>query len=64
MTSLISRAWTPVVVEQMATNFADQMTLAWPNWAKIFFNNKGVACSCGLWCVSGHRQCRSACAAA
>ena len=29
--------------EQMATNFADPMTLAWPNWAKIFFNNKGVA---------------------
>ena len=29
--------------EQTATNFADQMTLAWPNWAKIFFNNKGVA---------------------
>jgi hypothetical protein len=27
----------------MATNFADPMTLAWPNWAKIFFNNKGVA---------------------
>src|SRR5277367_5021342 len=29
--------------EQMATNFADPMTAAWPNWAKIFFNNKGVA---------------------
>jgi hypothetical protein len=29
--------------ERMATNFADPMTLAWPNWAKIFFNNKGVA---------------------
>jgi hypothetical protein len=29
--------------EQMATHFADPMTLAWPNWAKIFFNNKGVA---------------------
>jgi hypothetical protein len=29
--------------EQMATNFADPMTLAWPNWAKVFFNNKGVA---------------------
>lgn len=29
--------------EQMATNVADQMTLAWPNWAKVFFNNKGVA---------------------
>jgi Domain of unknown function (DUF5078) len=28
--------------EQMATNFADPMTAAWPNWAKIFFNNKGV----------------------
>jgi hypothetical protein len=27
----------------MATHIADQMTLAWPNWAKIFFNNKGVA---------------------
>jgi hypothetical protein len=29
--------------EIMATNVADPMTLAWPNWAKIFFNNKGVA---------------------
>jgi Domain of unknown function (DUF5078) len=29
--------------EQMVTNFVDPMTLAWPNWAKIFFNNKGVA---------------------
>jgi Domain of unknown function (DUF5078) len=29
--------------EQMATNFADPITASWPNWAKIFFNNKGVA---------------------
>jgi Domain of unknown function (DUF5078) len=29
--------------EQMVTNFADPMTAAWPNWAKIFFNNTGVA---------------------
>jgi Domain of unknown function (DUF5078) len=29
--------------ENMATNVADPMTLAWPNWAKIFFNNTGVA---------------------
>jgi hypothetical protein len=29
--------------EQMATIFADPMTAAWPNWAKIFCNNKGVA---------------------
>jgi hypothetical protein len=29
--------------EQMATNFADPMTWSWHNWAKIFFNNKGVA---------------------
>jgi hypothetical protein len=29
--------------EQMATNFADPMTKTWPNWAKIFCNNKGVA---------------------
>jgi hypothetical protein len=28
--------------EQMVTNFADPITAAWPNWAKIFFNNKGV----------------------
>lgn len=28
--------------EDLATNFADPMTLAWPNHAKIFFNNKGV----------------------
>jgi hypothetical protein len=27
----------------MATNFADPMTASWPNWAKVFFNNKGVA---------------------
>jgi hypothetical protein len=27
----------------MVTNFADPITAAWPNWAKIFFNNKGVA---------------------
>ena len=29
--------------EEMVTNFADPMTALWPNWAKIFFNNKGVA---------------------
>jgi hypothetical protein len=29
--------------EQMVTNFADPITATWPNWAKIFFNNKGVA---------------------
>jgi hypothetical protein len=29
--------------EQMATNVADPMTWSWHNWAKIFFNNKGVA---------------------
>jgi hypothetical protein len=29
--------------EQMATNFADPMTWSWHNWAKIFFNNKGIA---------------------
>jgi hypothetical protein len=29
--------------EQMVTHFGDPMTKAWPNWAKIFFNNKGVA---------------------
>jgi hypothetical protein len=29
--------------EQMATNFADPVTASWPNWAKVFFNNKGVA---------------------
>jgi Domain of unknown function (DUF5078) len=29
--------------EQMATNFADPMTASWPNWAKVFWNNKGVA---------------------
>jgi Domain of unknown function (DUF5078) len=29
--------------EQIVTNFADSTTAAWPNWAKIFFNNKGVA---------------------
>jgi hypothetical protein len=29
--------------EQMVTNFADPMTASWHNWAKIFFNNKGIA---------------------
>lgn len=29
--------------EEMATNLADPLTLAWPNHAKLFFNNKGVA---------------------
>ena len=29
--------------EEMATNVADPLTLAWPNHAKLFFNNKGVA---------------------
>ena len=29
--------------EEMATHFADPMTASWPNWAKVFFNNKGVA---------------------
>ncbi|MBS9535749.1 DUF5078 domain-containing protein [Mycobacterium sp. M1] len=28
--------------EELATNFADPVTLSWPNHAKIFFNNKGV----------------------
>jgi hypothetical protein len=28
----------------IATNvFYEQLTFAWPNWAKLFFNNKGVA---------------------
>jgi hypothetical protein len=29
--------------EELVTNFADPLTVAWPNHAKIFFNNKGVA---------------------
>lgn len=28
--------------EELATNFADPLTVSWPNHAKIFFNNKGV----------------------
>lgn len=28
--------------EELATNFADPVTVSWPNHAKIFFNNKGV----------------------
>ena len=28
--------------EELATNFADDLTVSWPNHAKIFFNNKGV----------------------
>jgi hypothetical protein len=29
--------------EELATNFADPLTTAWPNHQKVFFNNKGVA---------------------
>ena len=29
--------------EEVATNLAEPLTLAWPNHAKLFFNNKGVA---------------------
>jgi hypothetical protein len=29
--------------EELITNFADPLTAAWPNHAKLFFNNKGVA---------------------
>jgi hypothetical protein len=29
--------------EELATNFADPLTVAWPNHEKLFFNNKGVA---------------------
>lgn len=30
--------------EEMATNiYVEPLTFQWPNWAKIFFNNKGVA---------------------
>jgi hypothetical protein len=29
--------------EELVTHFADPLTVAWPNHAKLFFNNKGVA---------------------
>lgn len=30
--------------EEIATNiYGEPLAFAWPNWAKIFFNNKGVA---------------------
>jgi hypothetical protein len=29
--------------DDLASNFADPLTVAWPNHAKLFFNNKGVA---------------------
>jgi hypothetical protein len=29
--------------EELVTNFANPVTVAWPNHAKLFFNNKGVA---------------------
>jgi Domain of unknown function (DUF5078) len=29
--------------EELITSFADPLTVAWPNHAKLFFNNKGVA---------------------
>jgi hypothetical protein len=28
--------------EELVTNFADPLTVAWPNHQKLFFNNKGV----------------------
>ncbi len=37
--------------EQMVTNFADPMTASWPNWAKVFFNNKGVAAAATDHCA-------------
>ena len=39
-TSADRRAWS----EELATNnYADQLAFQWPNHAKLFFNNKGVA---------------------
>jgi hypothetical protein len=29
--------------EELATNFADPLIVAWPNHEKLFFNNNGVA---------------------
>jgi len=29
--------------EELAANFADPLTVAWPNHQKLFFNSKGVA---------------------
>ena len=40
--------------EQMVTNFADPMTASWPNWAKIFFNNKGVTAKETDHCADYH----------
>ncbi|TXI52290.1 DUF5078 domain-containing protein [Mycolicibacter arupensis] len=39
--------------EDWATHLADPLTASWPNWGKLFFNNKGVvaktAQSCGQY---------------
>lgn len=33
-----------VLPENIATDiYYEQLAFAWPNWAKLFFNNKGVA---------------------
>lgn len=37
--------------EQIATDiYAEQMAFRWPNWAKVFFNNKGVAAAATDFC--------------
>ncbi len=44
--------------EDLVTNFADPLTVAWPNHAKLFFNNKGVAAHttdiCGQYPADDH----------
>ena len=39
----LDRAGRRAYSEELATNFADPLTVAWPNHQKLFFNNKGVA---------------------
>jgi hypothetical protein len=38
--------------EELITNFADPLTAAWPNHAKLFFNNKGVAAHTTAVCAN------------
>ncbi|MGH3676378.1 MAG: DUF5078 domain-containing protein [Mycobacterium sp.] len=38
--------------EELVTNFADPLTAAWPNHAKLFFNNKGVAAHTTAVCAN------------
>ncbi len=43
--------------EEMATNiYVENLTFAWPNWAKLFWNNKGVAAATTDVCANYPRD--------